>query len=296
MEHLKASDHAPHHQSHTETSREHLLASSRANHTAHHAAHNAPEGRSENVRYDASGHVASLHVDAAHLYGSSHHTSEGHRTDQNEHGPAGHQPLQGVDVYWRNGHIDWTKLKAHKVDFAFIKASEGADLKDRAFQRNWLETRNAGIVHGAYHIFRPQKSVQSQVHNFVSSVGHLRPGDLPPVLDLEPSRAWSRGSVKENTNKVLAWLQGVEHRLGIRPMIYVNSSIIRNDLGADRRLAQYPLWYAHPQTRRPASPRPFDHYPVLQYTWNGHVPGARTKIDRDLYFGSRSQLERGELA
>ena len=35
------------------------------------------------------------------------------------------------------GEIDWAKVAADDIDFAYIKASEGGDFVDRSFERNW---------------------------------------------------------------------------------------------------------------------------------------------------------------
>ena len=46
-------------------------------------------------------------------------------------------PIRGIDVSHHQGEIDWTAVKASRVEFAFIKASEGGDFRDREFARNW---------------------------------------------------------------------------------------------------------------------------------------------------------------
>src|SRR5215213_4916488 len=48
-----------------------------------------------------------------------------------------HYPYQGVDVSHHQGHIAWAKLPPQGVDFAYIKATEGADHVDRRFWINW---------------------------------------------------------------------------------------------------------------------------------------------------------------
>src|SRR3954470_16000189 len=64
-----------------------------------------------------------------------------------------HYPSQGIDVSHHQGHIAWAKLPRQGVDFAYIKATEGADYVDRRFSINWRAAHAVGIRRGAYHFF-----------------------------------------------------------------------------------------------------------------------------------------------
>ncbi|HEX9964913.1 MAG TPA: GH25 family lysozyme [Allosphingosinicella sp.] len=93
-------------------------------------------------------------------------------------------PTQGIDVSHHQGPIDWRQLPAQGVDFAYIKASEGGDHRDRAFAANWSGARRAGIPRGAYHFFTLCRPGSDQAANFIAAV----PADadaLPPAVDLE---------------------------------------------------------------------------------------------------------------
>src|SRR5262245_15828853 len=61
--------------------------------------------------------------------------------------------IQGVDVSWHQGAIDWRTLAADDVAFAYIKATEGGDHVDERFAFNWREAGAAGLYRGAYHFF-----------------------------------------------------------------------------------------------------------------------------------------------
>ena len=63
-------------------------------------------------------------------------------------------PIRGIDVSHHQGHIDWKKLAAQDVSFAYIKATEGEDFLDEDFKYNWSSAEDAGILPGAYHYFR----------------------------------------------------------------------------------------------------------------------------------------------
>ncbi|MBU6455879.1 MAG: glycoside hydrolase family 25 protein, partial [Cyanobacteria bacterium REEB67] len=99
--------------------------------------------------------------------------------------------LNGVDISHFQGSVDFEKLKAAGIAFVFIKATEGGTLVDEKFAVYWKAAKAAGIPRGAYHFFRPKGSVQAQIANFVNTVGSLKVGDLPPVVDLEVPEDWA---------------------------------------------------------------------------------------------------------
>ena len=62
-------------------------------------------------------------------------------------------PTQGIDVSQVQGVIDWKAARAAGVDFAYIRASQGSDMRDERFAANWAESAAAGVKRGAYHVF-----------------------------------------------------------------------------------------------------------------------------------------------
>jgi lysozyme len=93
-------------------------------------------------------------------------------------------PVQGIDISHHQGKVDWRLLPAQGVDFAYIKASEGGDHRDRAFASNWAGAGDAGIARGAYHFFTLCRSGAEQAANFIAAVP-ADPHALPPAVDLE---------------------------------------------------------------------------------------------------------------
>lgn len=45
------------------------------------------------------------------------------------------------------------EINGVKIGFAFIKATEGTDLIDEHFGKNWAKAQNQKITKGAYHFF-----------------------------------------------------------------------------------------------------------------------------------------------
>src|SRR5450631_2984882 len=52
--------------------------------------------------------------------------------------------VQGMDVSHYDGAIDWPTAKANGIDFAFVKATEGATYVDTTFASNWAAMKAAG--------------------------------------------------------------------------------------------------------------------------------------------------------
>ena len=92
--------------------------------------------------------------------------------------------IRGIDVAHWEPEIDWMKLRAQEIRFAFIKATQAADYVDNKFLSHWTGAKQAGILRGAYHFIDPRVDGRLQAENFLRTV-KLEPGDLPPVLDLE---------------------------------------------------------------------------------------------------------------
>ena len=93
-------------------------------------------------------------------------------------------PTQGIDVSHDQGEIDWKAARVAGVDFAYIKASEGGDLRDDRFAANWSGTAEAGIKRGAYHVFSLCRPAREQATNFIAMVPR-EAAALPHALDLE---------------------------------------------------------------------------------------------------------------
>jgi lysozyme len=130
-------------------------------------------------------------------------------------------PYQGVDVSHHQGHIAWAKLPRQGVDFAYIKATEGADHVDRRFSINWGGAHRAGIHRGAYHFFRLCGSGRAQAANFVGTVP-FDAAALPPAIDLEFPGNCSRRPSRATVHKELSdFLRIVEARYGKRAVLYL---------------------------------------------------------------------------
>ncbi|GAB3903340.1 glycoside hydrolase family 25 protein [Mucilaginibacter boryungensis] len=152
--------------------------------------------------------------------------------------------IHGIDVSYAQGKIDWQKVRAMqedsvRINFAFVKATEGLLKVDPYFKRNWREAPKVGITCGAYHFFRPEKNGLWQARFFLQNV-NIEKGDLPPVADIE---VLDRTSPQAMRKELKAFLTYVENKTRVRPIIYTNISFYADYLAG--HFDEYTLWIAN---------------------------------------------------
>jgi len=190
--------------------------------------------------------------------------------------------LHGIDVSRYQQRISWTAVKTMNVrgiqlDFAFIKATEGATRVDPLYKRNWNGAKKAGVVRGAYHFFIPWKSGRVQAEHFIKNV-RLGSGDLPPVLDIEQLGKNGTANLQKEAKD---WLETVEKHYGIKPIIYTNADFYTRNLGND--FDEYPLWVAHYLQQH--QPRISREWSFWQHSEKGRVNGILSKVDFNVFSG-----------
>src|SRR5262249_23569924 len=170
--------------------------------------------------------------------------------------------INGIDISHHN-KIDWTEIGglnlSQNLYFAFIKASEGTDNTDLQFAINRSGSASAGLLSGAYHFFLPTSDPIEQADLLASQVGSRSPGDLPLVADFECTKIvrnrkvvrpelWNKLNPMERIEVAHAFLNAVEQKLGVKPIIYTAASfwnefiVDPNTAPGIAVFAQYPLW------------------------------------------------------
>jgi lysozyme len=127
-------------------------------------------------------------------------------------------PVQGVDVSEATGPIDWWAVKAGgDVQFAYARATIGADAHDKNFGQYWRGLYAAGIPRGAIHVFSLCQLAADQAGNFVKTVPRV--SDLPAALELDFDPACAaRPERSVVLGEISRFLAGVETYLG-QPVI-----------------------------------------------------------------------------
>ncbi len=200
--------------------------------------------------------------------------------------PANYQ-IHGIDVSRYQQSVSWKMVKEMKVrdvqlGFVFIKATEGNNLVDPFFQRNWKKAKEAGMVRGAYHFFNPKKDGKSQARSFLKAV-KIESGDLPPVLDIE--KGWGVSKAKLQL-ELKAWLDEVEAAFGIKPILYTYVTFYENYLKGS--FDDYPLWIA--LYYQPGSPRIGRSWQFWQHSEEGRVNGIASKVDFNVFNGDSAEF------
>jgi len=202
--------------------------------------------------------------------------------------------VPGIDISHHNGCLNWAAIVKAGVAFAYAKATEGASCSDPLFGANWRGIRDAGILRGAYHFLHPGSPPEQQADFFLNTVGGLKAGDLPPVLDIEETRPvdeWGKIAAAERVPLILRWLLRVEDQTGIRPVIYTRRGWVADELPAPGSLSQYPLWVAaYTNAPKPPLPKGWQTWAFWQYTESGSLPGVQGVFDMDRFNGSSGDL------
>ena len=196
----------------------------------------------------------------------------GYRTDPDRY------PIHGIDVSHHQGAIDWTKVADDDVAFAYLKATEGGDHRDREFARNWREARAAGVAIGAYHFFTFCRPGADQAANFIAVVPGA-PDTLPPAVDLEFGGNCGRVPAAAAMRRELdAFLAPVERAAGKRAILYVTPEFFaayRDHLPARG------LW-RRSILRLPDASAPWR---LWQYHNRGRVDGISGPVDLNVFDG-----------
>jgi lysozyme len=191
----------------------------------------------------------------------------------------------GVDVSGHQGDIDWPSLAAGGIGFAYIKATEGGDFRDRQFQKNWDGARAVGVPRGAYHFFTQCRSGTDQAANFIQTVPRDA-GVLPPALDAEPMGPCPHGqTVADVRGEMLVFMNLIEAHYGKRPVVYITLDFHQAYL--DGYFETESFWVR--SLFLPPSIRTHQ-WLFWQFHHLGQRPGIHGPVDLDAFRGSPSEF------
>ena len=200
-------------------------------------------------------------------------------------------PIHGIDVSKYQGNVDWQAVHDGGIQFAWLKATEGADhhRSEIPARTGWRRKRRA-----------------CRAAPIISSIGagpgrRRLPGSnatcrskqdaLPPVLDVEATphsptcnRVLYRDEVLPEMAGMLAEL---EHHYGKRPVIYTSVDFYQAILQPGE-FSEYPIWIR--STKYSPHVKYGDRkWHFWQYQSDGSVPGIAGKVDRNAFFGDAKQ-------
>lgn len=198
----------------------------------------------------------------------------------------------GCDISHWDGEIDWLDLRKKKIEFVFIKATQGSEDVDPNFEHNWLTSKNFGFIRGAYHFYDPKDDPKAQANHFLTTVKHEK-GDILPVLDIEVSHGVNPDSL---TKGITVWIETVKDSIGRYPIIYTDDGFWNKTI--TQNFEYCPLWIAEWEKKDlPTLPKGWKDWAFWQFTNAGTLPGIAGKNNVDLshFNGDLSTLKNYQI-
>lgn len=195
--------------------------------------------------------------------------------------------LNGIDISaWQRG-IDTASVPS---DFVIIKATEGLGYVNDDCDRAYQQAKAAGKKLGVYHFADGNSSGVAEADYFVDNIqGYI--GEAILVLD------WETDAVNCGPGYAKAFLDRVQARTGIKPMIYMSGSVVNEWDWSAVVAGDYGLWVAYYSKDScdgywPDAPM----YPIsdwagaamLQYTSGGYLPGWGDRLDLNVFYGDHA--------
>ena len=200
--------------------------------------------------------------------------------------------LDGIDVSYHQGMINWTQVAAAGKQFAFVRATAGTLTQDSRYATYRSGARAAGLAVGSYHFANPDTAPNDAANeaNWFLQNATIASGDLIPVLDLEVSNGLSPAAL---TTWAQTWLQQVSASTGVRPVIYTTPNFWSNSMANTDWFARNGysvLWIAHwtsaSQPTVPAGNWGGSGWTFWQHSSTGTVPGISGPVDLDRFDGT----------
>ena len=193
--------------------------------------------------------------------------------------------IRGIDVSGHQGDIHWNLVPHDRIQFAYIKATEGGDFRDSRFAENWKASRAAGLPRGAYHYFTLKTPGLQQASNFTAVVPNEL-DSLPPAIDLE---YWGNSSVRPSVadfrRELDQFVTAVRTYYGREPVLYTGNDY-REYYLRDLRIGR--LWIRSVITA-PRLPKGQD-WLFWQYSEKVRVPGISGFVDQNVFYGNEDSF------
>lgn len=170
----------------------------------------------------------------------------------------------------------------YPISFIYIKSTEGVTVKNRYFPADYANSKKYGYRTGAYHFFSTKTGGTPQAKHFCKFAKY-QPGDMPPVLDVEPSDSEIRkmGGAAQMFREIRAWLFYVEKTWHVRPVLYISQTFVKKYLPqAPDLMRAYDVWIA-----RYGEYKPDVNLVYWQLCPDGRVKGIQTEVDINVFNG-----------
>jgi len=190
----------------------------------------------------------------------------------------------GIDVSANNGKIDWSKVAKNnqKVDFAYIKASEGVGYMDAQLKTNATNAKANNIKIGYYHFCTLNKPTDvindatTEAEYFLSCIKDLPAYDMPLVLDIETNKSLlTKAQVSQYIITFFDILKKKGHK---KYVIYSYTPFLNSNLPLNHEFGKIPLWIAA-YTTTLKLPKGWTKEWIWQYSCTGSISGIKGNVD-----------------
>lgn len=207
-------------------------------------------------------------------------------------GPEGPRTL-GNDVSRWQGDVDWKRTAADGAKFSYVKATEGTGYRNPHFTQQYNGSYDAGMIRGAYHFARPDRSSGAKQANYFVDHGGGWSDDgrtLPGALDVEYNPYGDDPCYGLSKAAMTAWIKAFSdtytQRTGRAPTIYTSTSWWRLCTGDSAAFGSTnPLWIARYSGSVGELPAGWPTHTIWQYSDKGELPG-----DQNYFNGDHSRL------
>ncbi|MUT67387.1 glycoside hydrolase [Paenibacillus sp. NEAU-GSW1] len=193
--------------------------------------------------------------------------------------------VKGLDVARYQGNIDWNKVRSTNLyRFVYIKATEGRDLTDPYFNRNWTEASRRGFAVGAYHFFTTQSTGEQQADHYIATVPK-EDDTLPPVIDIEIALDKDVSGIRE---QLTALINKLEQHYEQKPLLYVTYATYNTYIAGS--FTENDIWIRD-IVKSPKLKKDRD-WLLWQYSNRGRVAGIDAYVDLNVFNGDWKQFDK----
>ncbi len=188
--------------------------------------------------------------------------------------------MNGIDVSYHNGVIDWQKVK-QSVDFAIIRAGYGKSTMDKQFINNICGAHTTGLKIGIYWFIYAANTEEAVLN---SKMCEKCIEGYKDIITMRVWADWEYDSDKRNpqtkesrTDIVKAFCNYLSGK-GYETGVYSNVDYLTGKFGD---LSKYPLWLAKYSSSKG------DYNPFMwQHSSTGRIAGISTNVDMNIYYGN----------
>ena len=133
--------------------------------------------------------------------------------------------IKGIDVSKYQENIDWSKVRAEGIDFAFVRMGHGDLVLDPYFKQNMEGANAAGIATGVYFYSTAMDAAQA-VKDAQWVIDNLAGYTVsyPVAVDLEDWKTQGANLSKEQITRIAKAFCDEIRKAGYTPMVYCNET------------------------------------------------------------------------